>query len=76
MPGWLKALLIVVLVIVVLVVGAVVAGVYYVSRNKDAWLARAKSVATEGRRRRRGRLLVDAQQGRSDGAGEGSRHRR
>ena len=49
MPGWLKALLIVLLVIVVLVVGAVVAGVYYVSRNKDAWLAKAKSAATEGR---------------------------
>ena len=49
MPGWLKALLIVVVVIIVLVVGVVVAGVYYVSRNKDAWLARAKAVETEGR---------------------------
>ena len=49
MPGWLKALLIVLLIIIVLVVGAVVAGVYWVSRNKDAWLAKAKEVATEGR---------------------------
>ena len=49
MPGWLKVLLIVVVVLVVLVLGAIGAGVYYVSRNKDAWLARGKAVATEGR---------------------------
>jgi hypothetical protein len=49
MPGWLKALLIVLAVIVVLVVGAIVAGVYYVSRNKDAWLAKGKAVMTEGK---------------------------
>jgi hypothetical protein len=49
MPGWLKALLIVLAVVVVLVVGVVVAGVYYVSRHKDAWLARGKEVMTEGR---------------------------
>jgi hypothetical protein len=49
MPGWLKVLLIVAVVIVVLVLGAIGAGVYYVSRNKDAWLARGKAVASEGR---------------------------
>ena len=49
MPGWLKVLLIVVVVIVVLVLGCIGAGVYYVSRNKDAWIARGKAVATEGR---------------------------
>jgi hypothetical protein len=49
MPGWLKALLIVVIVVVVLVIGVVGAGVLYVMRNKDAWMARAKEVATEGK---------------------------
>ena len=49
MPGWLKALLIVVIVGVVLAAGVIAAGVYYVYRNKDAWLARAKEVATEGK---------------------------
>jgi hypothetical protein len=49
MPGWLKALLIVVVVIVVLVLGGIGAGVYYVSRNKDAWIAKGKAVVTEGR---------------------------
>ena len=49
MPGWLKALLIVVVVIVILVLGCIGAGVYYVSRNKDAWIAKGKAVATEGR---------------------------
>ncbi len=49
MPGWLKVLLIVAVVIVVLVLGGIGAGVYYVSRNKDAWLAKVKAVASEGR---------------------------
>ena len=49
MPGWLKVLLIVVVVIVLLVLGCIGAGVYYVSRNKDAWIAKGKAVATEGR---------------------------
>ena len=49
MPGWLKILLIVAVVIVVLVLGCIGAGIYYVSRNKDAWIARGKAVATEGR---------------------------
>jgi hypothetical protein len=49
MPGWLKVLLIVIVVIVLLVLGCIGAGIYYVSRNKDAWLAKGKAVATEGR---------------------------
>jgi hypothetical protein len=49
MPGWLKALLIVALVVVVLVIGVVGVGVFYVMRNKDAWLARGKEVAAEGK---------------------------
>ena len=49
MPGWLKALLVVVVVIIVLVVGVVIAGVYWISRNKDAWIAKGKEVMTEGR---------------------------
>ena len=49
MPGWLKVLLIVAVVIVVLVLGVIGAGVYYVSRNKDAWIAKGKAVASEGR---------------------------
>jgi hypothetical protein len=49
MPGWAKGLLITLAVIVVLVVCAVVIGVVYVARNKDAWLAKGKEVMTEGR---------------------------
>ena len=49
MPGWLKALLIVLVVVVVLVICVVGAGVFYVMKNKDAWMARAKEVAAEGR---------------------------
>src|SRR5437588_11021440 len=49
MPGWLKALLIVVIVIVLLVIGVVGAGVFWWMRNKDALMARAKEVVTEGR---------------------------
>ena len=49
MPGWLKALLIVAVVIVLLVLGCIGVGVYWWMKNKDALLARAKEVATEGR---------------------------
>src|SRR6266849_6790028 len=49
MPGWLKALLIVLAVIVLLVVGGNGAGVYWVSRTKDAWIDKGKAVVTEGR---------------------------
>ncbi|MFN2578255.1 MAG: hypothetical protein ABR607_11250 [Pyrinomonadaceae bacterium] len=54
MPGWLKVLLIVLIVIVLLVIGVVGAGVFYVMKNKDAWMARAKEVATEGKNFGRG----------------------
>jgi hypothetical protein len=49
MPGWLKALLIVAIVVVLLIVGAVGIGAFYIMRNKDAWMARAKEVAAEGK---------------------------
>jgi len=54
MPGWLKAILIVLVVIIVLVVGVVAAGVYWFYRNKDALIAKGKAVATEGREFGRG----------------------
>ena len=49
MPGWLKALLIVAIIIVLLIVGVVGAGVFWWMRNKDALMARAKEVVTEGK---------------------------
>lgn len=49
MPGWLKALLIVAAVILVLVVGAIAAGVYWWSQNKDAIMAGTKAAMEEGR---------------------------
>jgi hypothetical protein len=49
MPGWAKALLIILAVVVVLVVGAVVIGVVYVAGHKDAWRARGKELVAEGR---------------------------
>ncbi|HYX29790.1 MAG TPA: hypothetical protein VE863_14720 [Pyrinomonadaceae bacterium] len=49
MPGWLKALLIVVVVLVLVAVGVIGAGVYYVMRNKDTWIARGKEIAEEGK---------------------------
>jgi hypothetical protein len=49
MPGWLKGLLIVAIVVVLLVLGVVGVGVFYVMKNKDAWMARAKEVAEEGK---------------------------
>jgi hypothetical protein len=49
MPGWLKALLIVLVIIIVLVVGVVAAGVFWFYRNKDALVARTKEIATEAR---------------------------
>ena len=48
MPGWLKALLIVGIIVVLLIVGVVGAGVFWWMRNKDALMARAKEVVTEG----------------------------
>jgi hypothetical protein len=49
MPGWLKALLIIAAVIVVLVIGAIAAGVYWWSQNKDAIIAGTKVAMEEGR---------------------------
>jgi hypothetical protein len=49
MPGWLKALVIVLAIIVVLAAGVIAAGVYWFYRNKEALIARGKAVATEGR---------------------------
>ena len=49
MPGWVKGLLVIAIVVVLLVVGVVAVGVFVVVRNKDAWLARGKQVAEEGK---------------------------
>ena len=49
MPGWAKAILITLGVIVVLVIGAIVVGIVYVARNKDAWRAKGREVLAEGR---------------------------
>ena len=49
MPCWLKALLIVAIVVVLLIVGVVGIGAFYIYKNKDVWMARAKEVANEGR---------------------------
>ena len=49
MPGWLKALLIVLVIIIVLVVGVVAAGVFWLYKNKDALVAKTKAITTEAR---------------------------
>ncbi len=49
MPGWAKALIITLVVMVLLVVGAIAAGIFWWSRNKDALIARGKAVVTEGK---------------------------
>lgn len=49
MPGWLKVLLSVIAVIVFLIVVAIVTGVIYVSKNKDAWKAKGREIAAQGR---------------------------
>lgn len=48
MPGWAKALIIVVVVGLLLVVGVIGAGVFWFSRNKDALLAKGKAIIEEG----------------------------
>jgi hypothetical protein len=48
MPGWAKALIIIVVLGLLLVIGVIGAGVYWFSRNKDALLARGKAVIEEG----------------------------
>ena len=49
MPGWAKALIIVAVLLVLIVVGIVAAGAYWLSRNKDAWIAKGKAQVTEGK---------------------------
>jgi len=49
MPGWVKGLLIAFVIILVLGVAVVGIGVFYVMRNKDAWLAKGKEVAEQGK---------------------------
>ena len=49
MPGWLKALLIVLVVIFVLVVGVVAIAGFLIYRNKDAIVAKTKQIATEAK---------------------------
>jgi hypothetical protein len=48
MPGWAKALIIILVVGLLLVAGVVGAGVYWVAHNKDALLAKGKQVVEEG----------------------------
>ena len=49
MPGWLKGLLIALVIILVLGVAVIGIGVVYVMRNKDAWMAKGKEVAEQGK---------------------------
>lgn len=48
MPGWAKVLIIIAVLAVLLVVGAIVAGAFWWSRNKDTLIAKGKAVITEG----------------------------
>jgi hypothetical protein len=49
MPGWLKALLIVLVVIFVLAIGVVAIAGFLIYRNKDAIVANMKEIATEAK---------------------------
>ena len=49
MPGWLKALLIVIVVIFVLAIGVVAIAGFLIYRNKDAIVAKTKEIATEAK---------------------------
>ena len=49
MPGWLKALLIVLAVMIVLVVGVIAIAGFLIYRNKDAIVANMKEIATEAK---------------------------
>ena len=49
MPGWLKALLIVIVVIFVLAVGVVAIAGFLIYRNKDAIVANIKEIGTEAK---------------------------
>jgi hypothetical protein len=49
MPGWAKALIIVLVLMLLLVIGAIGAGIWWWSRNKDTLIARGKAVVAEGK---------------------------
>jgi len=49
MPGWAKALIGTLGVVVALVIGALVVGIVYVARNKDAWRAQGREVQAQGK---------------------------
>ena len=49
MPGWLKALLIVLVVVIVRAVGVVAIAGFLIYRNKDAIVAKTKEIATEAK---------------------------
>jgi len=49
MPGWAKALIGTLGVVVALVMGALVVGIVYVARNKDAWRAQGREVQAQGK---------------------------
>ena len=49
MPGWLKALLIVIVAIFVLAIGVVALAGYIIYRNKDAVIAKTKQIGTEAK---------------------------
>ena len=49
MPGWLKALLIVLVVVIVLAVGVVAIAGFLIYRNKDAIVAKTKEIASEAK---------------------------
>jgi hypothetical protein len=49
MPGWAKGLLITLGIVGVLVVAAIAIGVVYVARNKEAWKAKGREVAAQGK---------------------------
>ena len=49
MPGWLKALLIVIVAMFVLAIGVVALAGYIIYRNKDAVIAKTKQIGTEAK---------------------------
>lgn len=49
MPGWLKILLSVIAVMLFMAIVAIVAGVIYVAKNKDAWQAKGQEIIAEGK---------------------------
>jgi len=49
MPGWAKTLIGILCVVAFFVISALVVGIVYVARNKDAWRAKNREVVAEGR---------------------------